>query len=76
MKKENYLDLNLTQIEEKIFEGKKKLLDFRSDVANRKLKNTHEITHTRKDIAHLSTLKTIKKIEAAKEALKLKENTK
>lgn len=73
MKKENYSDLNIKALEEKLSDTKKKLFSLRADVANRKLKNVKEITLRRKEIARVSTWLTVKKKEAQLEQLTGKE---
>lgn len=53
MKNEIYTDLNVVALGEKLRDEKIKLLNLRSDVANRKLKNVKEITKQKKDIARI-----------------------
>lgn len=64
MKKENFLDLNLTLLEEKLKENKLKLLNLRGDKENRKLKNVKEVTHYRREVARILTTMGMKKKEA------------
>jgi ribosomal protein L29 len=63
VKKESYLDLNNGALEDKLAEKKLKLLNLRSDYANRKLKNVKEINSLKKDIARILFTLGLKKKE-------------
>ena len=53
MKKENLTDSNITVLEEKLKESKLKLLNLRSDIENRKVKNVKEKGQVKKEVARI-----------------------
>ena len=61
MKKENYVELNIPVLEDKLQERKLKLMNLRGDMANRKLKNVKEIHIVKKEIARVLTSLSMKK---------------
>ena len=66
MKAKELKQLSLKQLETKLIEYRKKLQDLRFKLAAGKLKNPHQVSQTKKDIARILTFINQKRKEESK----------